>query len=316
MASVKWIGLALIPAFAFGGDSDFNGRWNLTTSSDTRARAWWLEVTGAGTRNLKGRFVGAPGGQMDEIPEIRIDRGQLEFVFERNYGPRGAQPAKRRGVYRARLDGQKLVGTFSVDGTPRGQFTGVRAPEIRDKDDGSWKPGKPAELFNGKDLSGWTLPGGGAVEGWSVEGGLLTNSESAPDVVSVPKFWNFELHAEFRIGPKSNSGIGLRDRYEVQIYDTHGKPPDTHSMGSVYSRYAPTIDAANPAGEWQTMDIRLVGRTVTVKLNGKTVVDHKEIEGLTAMAHNPHEAEPGPLSLQGDHGKVEFRKLTVTPLVR
>lgn len=318
IASVKPYVFLVAAVSVLAGDADFNGRWNLTVSNDPRARAWWLEVEDAGTKKPSGKFVGAPGGQMDEIPEIRVSKGELEFVFERKFrlGPPELHDKPRRAVYRARLIGDKLSGTFSLDGNPVGQFTGVRAPQIRDKDDGSWKPGKPMPLVNGKDLSGWTLPGGAPPRGWSVKDGLMVNSEGAPDIVSKEKFWNFELHAEFRIGPKSNSGIGLRDRYEIQIYDTHGKKPDTHSMGSLYSRIVPSSDAAKPAGEWQTMDIRLVGRTLTVRLNGTTVIDKKEVEGLTAMAHDANEAMPGPLCLQGDHGMVEFRVLNVTPLVR
>jgi hypothetical protein len=118
------------------------------------------------------------------------------------------------------------------------------------------------------------------------------------------------------VGKGSNSGLGLRDRYEVQIFEKFGSPPDTHTMGSVYSRIVPSENASKPAGEWQTMDIRLVGRIVTVKLNGKVVIDKREIEGLTAMAHDPNEAQPGPISIQGDHGTVEFRELTLTPLKR
>lgn len=305
------LGLLAIPLLA--GDSDFNGRWNLTvTGSNTRARAWWLEVEGAGTKNLKGKFVGAPGGQVDPIPEIRVDKGELEFVFERNY----RSDKKQRGIYRARIQNNTLSGTFSLDGNIVDQFTGVRAPVIRDKEDGSWKKGNPVELFNGKDVTGWKVVGGEAVRGWSVKNGFLTNSERAPDLVSNEKFWNFEVHAEFRVGEKSNSGIGLRDRYEIQIWEDYGRPVDGHSMGAIYSRVVPSENASKPAGEWQTMDIRIVGRIATVKLNGKTVIDHKEIEGLTAMAHDPNEAMPGPLSVQGDHGLVEFRKLTLTPLVR
>lgn len=317
MTDVKSFASFFLAAALFAGDSDFNGRWNLTVSgSDPRARAWWLEIEGAGSKKPSGKFVGAPGGQMDEIPEIRVSRGELEFAFEKKYrlGPAELHEKVRRGVYRARIVNDKLVGTFSLDGNVVGQFTGARAPDIRDRDDSSWKPAGPVALFNGKDLSGWTLPGGGPVEGWSVRDGLLVNSPNAPDIVSKEKFWNFELLAEFRIGPKSNSGIGLRDRYEIQIFDTHGRKPDTHSMGALYSRIAPSVDAANPPGEWQTMHIRLVGRTLTVKLNGKTVIDRREVEGLTAMAHDPNEAMPGPFSLQGDHGIVEFRTLTVTPL--
>jgi hypothetical protein len=310
MTHVKLVSIVSLCATLMAADKDFNGRWNLTVTGDARARAWWLEVTGAGTKELKGRFVGAPGGQMDTIPEIRLDRGELEWAFDRNYRPSG-----KRGVYRARVKDGKLTGSLVVDGLPRSQFTGERAPEIRDKDDGSWKPGAPVKLFNGRDLAGWKTATG-PVRGWSVSNGLLVNSDQAPDLVSEEKFWNFKIHAEFRVGKGSNSGLGLRDRYEVQIFEKFGSAPDTHTMGSVYSRIVPSENAAKPAGEWQTMDIRLVGRIVTVKLNGKVVIDKREIEGLTAMAHDPNEAQPGPISIQGDHGTVEFRELILTPLTR
>jgi hypothetical protein len=58
----------------------------------------------------------------------------------------------------------------------------------------------------------------------------------------------------------------------------------------------------------------LVGREVTATLNGKIVVDKGIIEGLTAMATDTDEALPGPITLQGDHRIVEFRKVVVTPL--
>ena len=93
------------------------------------------------------------------------------------------------------------------------------------------------------------------------------------------------------------------------------RPPNKHSNGALYARIAPSENASKPAGQWQTYDIRLVGRQVTVALNGKTVVKG-EIEGLTAIAGDSNEAAPGPIYLQGDHGPVEFRNIVVTPLVK
>ena len=60
--------------------------------------------------------------------------------------------------------------------------------------------------------------------------------------------------------------------------------------------------------------IRLIGRDVTIVLNGKTLIDRKEVEGLTSIASDPNEAEPGPIVVQGDHGSVEFRNFTLTSL--
>ena len=84
----------------------------------------------------------------------------------------------------------------------------------------------------------------------------------------------------------------------------------------MYARILPSENASKPAGEWQTYDIRLVGRQVTVVLNGKTIIDKGEVEGLTAIAIDSNESQPGPIYLQGDHGPVEYRNLTVTPLVK
>ena len=129
-------------------------------------------------------------------------------------------------------------------------------------------------------------------------------------------FWNFEAQVEFRIFEHSNSGIGLRGRYEIQILDDFGRPPNTHGAGALYSRVAPAVNASKPAGEWQTYDIRLVGRDLTLVHNGKKVLDHVHVDGLTAIANNSDEGEPGPFIVQGDHSNVEIRKFTVTPLVR
>ena len=288
---------------AMAADSGFNGRWDLSVSNEPRARVWWLEVTGAGTPNIAGRFVGAPGGGMDPISQIAVNNGELEFSL-------------KGGSYRAKLAGGKLEGTYEAEGRKLA-WTGVRAPEIREHDDGSWKPGKPIDLFNGKDLSGWHSRLAGRDIGWLVTNGLLNNGNAGvPDLVSDGTFWNFTLHVEYRIGKGSNSGVGLRGRYEVQILDDTGRPLDVHSNGALYSRIVPSHEASRPPGEWQTFDIRLVGRDLTVVLNDEKILDKQLVEGLTAIANNPDEAKPGPIILQGDHGPVEFRKIELTPLVK
>jgi hypothetical protein len=284
---------------------DFNGRWNLNVDKEPRGRVWWLEVTGAGSPALAGRFVGAPGGQMDKIPTIAIEGKELKWAFERQ---------GKKLTYVATLDKGVLVGRQSIDGTPALTFRGQRAPEIRDKEGSQWKPGKTEDLL--KTLSAWTPTFPNRPLEWTLEGGVLKNKSKASDIKTLEKYWNFELHAEFRYEKGSNSGIGLRGRYEVQIQDTYSEPLSGHSLGAIYSRIVPASNAANPPGEWQEIDVRLVGRTVTVKLNGKTIIDKQEIEGFTAMAFDGDESMPGPIALQGDHGIVEFRKLTLTPLVR
>lgn len=281
-------------------DGPFQGRWNIRVENEPRNRAWWIEVSDAP------RFVGAPGGDMDAIQDLAIRNGELTFSFVR-----GGQTLR----YSARIKGDKLVGLRTGDGSTY-RFIGQRAPEIADKDDGSWWPGSPVRLFNGKDLSGWRPLVPGKPLGWQVKDGFLANTAGANNLVSEQKFWNFVLHAEYRIVEGSNSGIGLRGRYEVQILDDYGKPPDSHGHAALYSRIVPSLNASRKPGEWQILDIRMVGRQLTVILNGRKVIDRGEAQGPTAMAHDPDEAQPGPIVLQGDHKEVEFRGLVVTPLYK
>lgn len=299
------IAIVLLAAALWGaGPPSFDGRWNIQVAGEPRNRAWWLEVDGT-----KGRFVGAPGGGMYGIPNLEVRSGELVFSFT------GSQRRAPDEEYRARLEGGELKGTLRA-GKEHYQWTGRRAPAIDEHDDGSWKAAKPVNVFNGADLGGWSGMVPGKPLGWTVKDGAMANVAGANNLISAATFWNFALHAEFKVGARSNSGIGLRGRYEVQILEDHGRPPDVHSNGALYSRIVPGVNASRPAGEWQTFDIRLVGREVTVILNGKKIIDRGLIEGLTAVANNADEAAPGPLILQGDHGPVEFRKLVVTPLVK
>jgi hypothetical protein len=309
---MRTLTLLLLSAGALAAGSPFDGTWDITILGD-HSRAWWLRVEGAGTPAAKGTFVSDYFGDLNKIDEISVNNGQLTFGFR--YKEEGREI---HDVYTATLKDGKLAGITRTEGSSAApvQWTGVRAPVIRDRDDGSWREGAPVVLFNHKDTSGWRSLNPDRPFGWTVENGILKSAGGAANLVSNQKFWNFKLHVEFRLGPHSNSGIGLRARYEVQILEDYGHKPGTHQNGALYSRIAPSVNASRPAGEWQTYDIRLVGRQVTVVLNGKTVIDKGEIEGLTAIASDAHEGEPGPFILQGDHGPVDFREVVVTPLVK
>jgi hypothetical protein len=71
--------------------------------------------------------------------------------------------------------------------------------------------------------------------------------------------------------------------------------------------------AAKSPGEWQTFDITLVGRLVTVAANGVTIICNQVIPGITGGALDSNEGEPGPIMLQGDHGPIEYRNIRITP---
>jgi hypothetical protein len=261
-------------------------------------------VTGAGTPELKGNFVGFPDGSLHDLPDLKLQNGVLSFAWDK--------PNNHIG-YQIHLAGSVLEGEMKG---PREtlKFTGHRAPVIHEHDDASWIKGKPIDLFNGKDLSGWSGLKSDKAEGWTVVDGILTSTGHADDLITKNKYWNFELHAEYNIAAKSNSGIGLRGRYEVQIVDDFGRPPGLHGTGTLYTRIVPPENYGKPPGEWQTLDLRLVGMEVTGTLNGHKLYEKGVIDGLTGIAFDPYEGEPGALELQGDHGAVQFRNLVLTPL--
>ncbi len=307
--------LALCCFAASKDDQEFNGRWDITANGSAAPRGWWLEVSGAGTDNLKGKFLGSPMGLLDDIPKLSISEGELRFAVEAHFRK---DHNLEKGLYWARLEDGKLKGTFEIEGDPSSylEWTGVRAPALADRDDGTWKRGDPVALFNGHDLAGWEAVPPAHLTGWVVKDGVLTAVPGAPDLISDKKFFNFVVDAEYRMEPHSNSGIGLRGRYELQLIDDPDRPPTNRTTGSILGRIAPTLNAERPAGEWQTLAIRLVGREVTVILNGIRVINRQSIEGPTAIAIDSNEAEPGPILLQGTRGAVEFRRIVVYPLAK
>jgi hypothetical protein len=210
--------------------------------------------------------------------------------------------------------GEALKGQVKLaDGTLQ-HFEGRRAPALSDTHAPAW--GAPIPLFDGKTLAGWKLRDAKKKNGWAAQNGELAVVETKDnaDLVTERTFQDMKLHLEFNVDAKSNSGVYLRGRYEIQILDNPDAKMaiDSHGAGSVYSRVAPKLDATKPAGEWQTMDITFVGRKLEIVINGRPVVDTL-VEGITGGALSPFEGEPGPLMLQGDHGKVRFRNIVVTP---
>ncbi|MFM2145426.1 MAG: hypothetical protein RL732_262, partial [Bacteroidota bacterium] len=161
------------------------------------------------------------------------------------------------------------------------------------------------------DLTGWHASG--KTNQWVVENGVLKSPRSGSNIISDQKFEDFKLHIEFRFPEHSNSGVYLRGRYEVQVEDSYGREPSSHLLGGVYGFLTPNEMAAKKAGEWQIYDITLVGRTVTVEVNGKKVINEQIIPGITGGALDSREGEPGPIMMQGDHGPIEYRNIVITP---
>jgi hypothetical protein len=284
---------------------DYVGRWNvrLTDATDTFASGGFQieKKDGALAAGLVWRW-----GSFTPVKSVAVENGTLVMTREEKPG------AVDR--WEARREGDALTGKVTYADGKTHQFEARRAPNLMSRKAPVW--GKPVQLFDGKTLTGWSLRDAKAKNGWAVVNGELAVVESKgnADLVSDVKFQDTKLHIEFNVEPKSNSGVYMRGRYEIQILDNPDDKMalDSHGCGAVYSRLAPKTKAAKSAGEWQTMDITFVGRQITVVLNGTEVVNGI-VDGITGGAVNPFEGEPGPLMLQGDHGKVRFRNVVLTP---
>ncbi len=281
------------------------GRWDMTVqSAEGGSFPSWLEITQDGD-HLTGRFVGQVGSQRP-IKSVTYTDGVLKFSLPIQYEQRASDLS-----FEAKLMRNMLEGTTT---DPKGtivKWSAVRAPSLARKGEPKW--GKPIELFNGHDLTGWRMRDPSVKNAWEVEDGVMVNAPHSTDIITERKFTDFKLHVEFKMVEKSNSGVYLRGRHEVQIQDDYGKEPESHRIGGVYGFITPTSNPAKKPGEWQTYDITLVGRNVTVVLNGETIIDNAEIPGITGGALDSREGEPGPLMLQGDHEKIYYRNIVITP---
>jgi hypothetical protein len=318
MSNKKWLktgvgfliligGLAMTAAAADspGKHAAVIGRWDLVMHGPDGDYPSWLEVRLSGRRTLVGSFVGRFGSARP-IGHVEFEQGRMRFAIPPQWEDR-----KDDQVIEGRLEGETLRGETTDEKGRRVTWTGRRAPSLKREHPPRWE--QAVELFNGKDLSAWKARDPKTKNGWTAREGLLVNAEPGNDLITEQKFNDFQLHTEFRYPKGSNSGLYLRGRYEVQIEDSYGEEPDSHGLGGIYGFLTPRINPGRRPGEWQTIDVTLVGRVVTVKLNDELIIDRQTIPGITGGALDSDEGSPGPLLVQGDHGEIEFRKLTLTP---
>jgi hypothetical protein len=296
---------ALLAARGEDAKATIVGRWDLTVKGERGDYPSWLEVRKSGYRTLVGSFVGRTGSARP-ISRVEFKDGRLHFVVPPQWERR-----KDDLVFDGELEGTLLRGETADDQGRKVTWTGRPAPALKRDHPPRW--GQPIALFNGKNLDDWKPRPPAATSGWIVKDGLLVNDKPGTDLVTEQTFEDFRVVAEFRYSRKSNSGIYLRGRYEVQIEDNFGDEPDPLKIGGVYGFLTPRINAARKPGEWQTLDITILGRVVTVVLNGESVIDRQTIPGITGGAMDSDEGAPGPLLIQGDHGPIDFRKVVLTP---
>lgn len=284
-------------------DNDIIGRWDLTVNMGDRIAPSWLEVKLSGIQTLVGQFV-ADGGSARPIAQVKVKDGKIHFSI-----PAQWERTDKEMVFEATLENDQLKGTIYASNGRTYTFTGERAPLLKRTEPVSW--GKPIHLLNKTNLDGWVAQGKN--NQWQNINGVLTSPKSGTNLMTTEKFTDFKLHIEFRYPAGSNSGVYLRGRYEVQVEDNAGKEPSSTYFGGIYGFLTPNEMAARPAGEWQSFDITLIGRRVTVVANGKAIIVDQIIPGITGGALDSKEGEPGPILLQGDHGPVEYRNIIITP---
>jgi hypothetical protein len=279
------------------------GRWDLTVEAADGAYPSWLEVRLRTEGELMGRFVGRVGSAR-YVTELEFAADRLAFTVPVQY-----ESGVDELVFEGTLRDERIEGMARIENGATVRFTGERAPTLTRAAVREW--GTPEPLLNGRDLTGWTPRSAEHPGCWRVQDGVLAAAPPCVDLVTTATFGDFRLHVEFKYPQGSNSGVYLRGRYEVQIQDDAGEALDPLRIGGVYGFLAPSTAAALPADAWQALDVELVGRRVTVALNGTTIIDAQEIPGITGGALDSAENGPGPIMLQGDHGAIEFRNVTV-----
>lgn len=284
------------------GPSLLEGRWDLVINKDGKQLPSWLEVQHSGTSTLIGRFVYAFGSARP-VSHVKLTGNHFVFSIPPQWEP-GTAYMEFEGDFAAGM----LVGTMTYTDGKKYNFTGTRAPSLHRDTEPVWST--PIVLIGKTDMNEWHAMGNNQ---WKVADGILISSKSGSNLVTNKTFSDFKLHVEFKYPKGSNSGVYLRGRYEVQIVDSKGMEPWNDQFSAIYGFLPPNEMVAKSADEWQTYDITLVGRTVTVVANGKMVICNTVIPGITGGALDSKEGEPGPILIQGDHGPIEYRNIIITP---
>lgn len=309
------------------------GAWALTLDYENN-KAGWLEVRqedGYLDADLLWRW-----GSVEPVGHTLVTGDALILVKGRDVSRRKAgqpdrilHPVYWFEVTKAGADEIRGMANFPNRdgvGVQKVSFTGKRIPEEGPPPKIKKSMfGEAQVLLNGVDLEGWELNEEAASNGWSVVDGVLVNDPVRKEgearrpfgnLRTTATFEDFNLQLEVNVPKGSNSGVYLRGIYEIQVMDSYGSELDSHNMGALYSRITPSEAAEKPAGEWQQMDITLCKRHLTVILNGKTIIDNQPVRGVTGGALTSDQFLPGPILLQGDHGKVSYRNIVLRPIVK
>jgi len=304
---ISLLTLLVLTATAPAAENPYLGEWELTIPG---GGAGWLGVTESNGKLAAELLWG--GGSVLPVTDVKLEGNTLVLT----------RPQSTDTITATR-EGDKLTLAIAKKGSAtKTPFTGKLQPPLPPAPDLSKvKYADPIQLFNGKDLTGWRLTNPNATSGWSVKDGVRTNNPSDKskhygNLRTDREFEDFNITLEANVAKGQNSGVYIRGIYEIQVADTQGRKLDPHNMGALYSRITPTSSAEKTAGQWQTLDITFVDRHVTVILNGTKIIDNQPVHGCTGGALWSDVSRPGPVYLQGDHTGVQYRNITLKPVVK
>ena len=285
----------------------FLGRWDLTIHTPKETYPSWIEVSGTKAAP-EVRIVGRVAS-VHPATDVKLEGSHLSFSSMESLGE--SIPVS----WEIKLAGESISGVQKRSDGIEGRITGVRAPALNRPAPKGWSA--PESLFNGKDLSGWE-PDNPAKNHWIAKDGELLNQAAGANIRTTRKFGDFKLHLEYNCPRGGNSGVYLRGRYEVQVeYEPLGENDRFHRMGSIYGFIPPSVEVSSRPGHWESYDIMLIGRTVTVVRNDVKIIDAQEIPGITGGALDSNEGAPGPIYLQGDHtGGMKYRNIKISTAQR
>ena len=176
-------------------------------------------------------------------------------------------------------------------------------------------------LFNGADLTGWTVTGDAKV--WGVEkGSIFVEKGGGGYIMTDAEYGDFEFTAEYKLSKGANSGIALRaplkgdpayQGMEIQLIDDEGWPSKLETWqhpGSIYNVVPAKKQANKPIGEWNKIHITCKGPKVTVVLNGESLVDTDLSELKIDPKKHPGAANTkGHVGFQSYNTRVEFKNV-------
>jgi len=303
-------------------DKNLIGDWSFTTQTQ---EAGWISISEEGGEPVVSAMFGT--GSLKPKSDVKEEGDWLTFPLRSKRAGKGGPVISKESVKLRFLKGA-LIGLHLVEEEHQrseSSFYAKRLPPMPSKPDlEKVRFGEPINLFNGKNLDGWKVRRVYRKMGWSAKGGELVNETPKTDfsaygdyanLMTEQEFGDFHLHIEFNVGEQRNSGVYLRGMYEAQVVDRDSRMQGGAGVGAIFGRIKPTHNAGKPGGEWNTYDLTLVDRHVTVVLNGEKVIDNQPVEGPTGGALYSDVTRKGPIYLQGDHTSVRYRSIVLRPVV-